>query len=219
MKFVPRAAILLVSATLAIGAAPTTQAPAPREGEQYVRLQHPQPVREPGVREVVEVFWYGCEHSQLLEQPLEEWAARQPSDVVVRRLPAVWPGSSDQTVQRAHARLYFTLERLGEVKRLQLAVFHAVRDQRLDLGTEEAAARWAAQQQLDAGRFKAAYESQQVREETDRAPDDLARYEIGELPSAVVQGTYRTSPSRTDGVAGLPAVLDQLLQRVRTAPN
>ncbi len=220
MKYVPRAAVLLLSATLTLGAAPTgvTAAPA-REGEGYVRLRHPQPVRDPAVREVVEVFWYGCEHSELLERPLEEWAARQPADVVLRRLPAVWPGTSDQTVQRAHARLYFTLDRLGEAARLQSAVFHAVREEHLDLTTEEAAARWAGHQQLDPARFRTAYESDQVRQQVDQAPQDLARYEVGELPSTVVQGTYLASPTLTGGVAGLPAVLDQLLREVKNGQS
>ncbi|MBB4921787.1 thiol:disulfide interchange protein DsbA/DsbL [Kitasatospora kifunensis] len=225
MKPVTRAVVLLVSVACALGAtapsgsASTRAASAPtaaRTGEAYVSLRHPQAVHASG-REVLEVFWYGCQHSQLLEQPLEEWAARQPADVVVRRLPAVWPGTSDQTVQRAHARLYFTLEQLGEVNRLQRAVFHAVRDQHRDLTTEAAAADWAESQQVDRARFAAAYESEQVRAEVEQAPQDLARYEIDELPSVVVQGRYRTAPTKAGGVEAIPHVLDQMLSQARSS--
>ncbi|MDH6109079.1 thiol:disulfide interchange protein DsbA [Kitasatospora sp. MAP12-15] len=221
MRSVQRAAVLLLSAGLTLGVATApgavATAPVPRDGAPYERLQHPQPVRDPAVREVVEVFWYGCYHSQLLEQPLEAWAARQPSDVVLRRLPAVWPGESDQTVERGHARLYFTLERLGEVDRLQLAVFHAVRDEGRDLTTEDGAAGWAALQGVDPQRFRTAYESDEVGRETAQAPADLARYETAELPTVVVQGTYRTGPTLAGGVEAMPAVLDDLLKQVQPA--
>ncbi|WP_344445832.1 thiol:disulfide interchange protein DsbA/DsbL, partial [Kitasatospora nipponensis] len=199
--------------------APVARSAAPgavREGEPYAALNRPQPVRDTSRREVLEVFWYGCAHSQLLEGPLEQWQARQPSDVVLRRLPAVWPGTSDQTVERAHARLFYTLERLGAVDRLQAAVFRAVRDQHLDLTTEDSAAGWAAGQQLDAGSFRAAYESAEVTEQVERAPEELTRYEIAELPTAVVQGRWQTSPSRAGGVEAMPGVLDQLLDATRS---
>ncbi|MFE9428172.1 thiol:disulfide interchange protein DsbA/DsbL [Kitasatospora sp. NPDC006697] len=208
MKTAARAAVLLLS--LAGGLA---GAPAQAEGA-YVPLAHPQPVHQKGTREVVEFFWYGCRHSQLLEQPLEDWAARQPSDVVLKRIPAVWPGTSDQTVERAHARLFYTLDQLGEVNRLQRAVFQAVRDQGLDLTTENSAADWAAGQQVDRGRFTAAYESDQVRQEVEQAPQEMTRYEVDELPTAVVQGSYRTSPSKAGGAEAIPGVLDQLLAKV-----
>ncbi|MDH6122181.1 thiol:disulfide interchange protein DsbA/DsbL [Kitasatospora sp. GAS204B] len=214
MKPVTRAVVLLVSVACTFGAAVPVSDAASAD-TAYVNLRHPQPVRDKAKREVVEVFWYGCVHSQLLEQPLEQWAARQPADVVLRRLPAVWPGESDQTVERAHARLYYTLERLGEVDRLQGAVFHAVRDEHQDLTTEAAAADWAVSQQVDRTRFTTAYESDQVGQEVAQAPNDLARYEITELPSAVVQGQYLTSPTRAGGVDAMPQVLDQLLERVR----
>ncbi|WP_035792575.1 thiol:disulfide interchange protein DsbA/DsbL [Kitasatospora mediocidica] len=222
MTSVSRLVVLLVSAGLTLGVASTpgaavaavpSGAPAPREGGSYVRLQHPQPVADSARREVVEVFWYGCEHSQLLEQPLEDWAAHRPSDVVLRRIPAVWSDNADQDVERAHARLFYTLDRLGEVDRLQSAVFRAVRGEGLDLTTEDLAAGWAAGQQVDAQRFRAAYESDEVGRETAQASKELARYEVTELPSLVVQGSYRTGPVQAGGVDRMPAVLDDLLQQ------
>ncbi|MDH6136465.1 thiol:disulfide interchange protein DsbA [Kitasatospora sp. MAA4] len=212
MRSVFRIAALLVSAGLTLGVASTPGSAAAAASDPYVRLQHPQPVADPAHREVVEVFWYGCEHSRLLEQPLESWAAHRPSDVVLHRIPAVWSDNADQDVQRAHARLFYTLDRLGEVDRLQLAVFHAVQAEGLDLTTEDLAAGWAAGQQVDVQRFRAAYESDVVGRETAQASKELARYEVTELPSLVVQGSYRTGPTQAGGVDRMPAVLDDLLQ-------
>ncbi|WP_035845314.1 thiol:disulfide interchange protein DsbA/DsbL [Kitasatospora azatica] len=213
MKPLTRAVVLVVSVACALGSVP-----AAADG-RYVSLRHPQQVSASAQREVVEVFWYGCYHSELLEQPLEQWAARQPSDVVLRRIPAVWPGGPEQRVQTAHARLYFTLEKLGQVDRLQRAVFRAVRGEGADLGSEAAAAGWAERQGVDRRQFTAAYESEQVRREVEQAPDDLVRYETTELPSLVVQGRYQTSPTAAGGVEAIPGVLDQLLAQVRSTSH
>jgi thiol:disulfide interchange protein DsbA len=213
MKPLTRAAVLLATAMSVVCS--LGSAPAGADG-QYTDLRHPQQVGDPAKREVVEFFWYGCYHSEKFEQPLEEWAARQPSDVVLRRVPAVWPGTSDQHQEIGHARLFYTLQKLGQVDRLQLAVFRAVRQDHLDLTTEQAAADWAQGKQVDRQKFTAAYESDEVRREVEQAPAEMVRYEINELPTAVVQGQFMTSPDRAGGVDRMSAVLDQLLERVRS---
>ncbi|MFJ6216904.1 thiol:disulfide interchange protein DsbA/DsbL [Streptomyces sp. NPDC092296] len=213
MKHLTRVAVVLAAVAATI-CPRTAAADAPREGAQYVKLAHPQAVQERGGREVVEFFWYDCEHSHRLEKPLEAWAARH-ADVRLRRVPAVWP---DVPAMSGHARLYYTLERLGLVDRLQSAVFHAVRDQHTDLTTEDAAADWAAAQGIDRDGFTDAYESDQVARETREAPALMERYEIPELPSLVVQGKYRTAPTLVGGVDHLIPVLDHLTRPQTPTP-
>ncbi|MER5640043.1 thiol:disulfide interchange protein DsbA/DsbL [Kitasatospora sp. NPDC002227] len=204
-----RTAILLaVSGSLLTG--PTAMA-APRDSAQYVRLEHPQPVVATAKHEVIEFFWYDCYHSDVLELPLERWADRHRDDATLRRVPAVWTGSPEEKVQLAHARLYYTLERLGAVDRLQTKVFHAVRIDEADLTTEEFATAWAAKAGLDATLFRAAYRSAEVDQAVREAPALFKRYEVNELPTVVVQGQYRTSPTAAGGVEQIPSVLDQLV--------
>ncbi|MDH6143878.1 thiol:disulfide interchange protein DsbA [Kitasatospora sp. GP30] len=210
MTPVARAAAVLVTAVIGLAGVPTQ---ATADGT-YAPLNHPQPVTQANTREVVEFFWYGCSHSQALEKPLEDWAAKQPKDVVLRRIPAVWSSAPDQDVERAHARLYYTLERLGQVDRLQLSVFQAVRDQGLDLTTEGAAAQWAEQHQVDRGQFTAAYESPQVAQEVEQAPQEMARYEVNEIPAAIVQGANQTTPSRTGSAEQMVTVVDQMVSQL-----
>jgi thiol:disulfide interchange protein DsbA len=213
MTPVARAAALFATAVIGLAGAP---AQASADGT-YAPLKHPQPVAKANTREVVEFFWYGCSHSQTLEKPLEDWAAKQPKDVVLRRIPAVWSSAPDQDVERAHARLFYTLDKLGQVNRLQLAVFHAVRDQHVDLTTEAKAAQWAEQQKVDRKQFTAAYESPEVARETEQAPQEMMRYEITELPTAVVQGANQTSPTRAGGAEQMLPVIDQLLAKAPAA--
>ncbi|MFI9787563.1 thiol:disulfide interchange protein DsbA/DsbL [Kitasatospora sp. NPDC051984] len=161
--------------------------------------------------EAVEFFWYNCSHSARLESPLTNWAARHQSDVKLRRVPAIWVGSPDEAEQRTHARLFYTLDRLGEVDRQQAAVFHAVRDEHADLTTEQRATEWAAAHGMDAAKFRSAYHSPEVDRAVEQAPKLFSDYRVNELPTVVVDGNGRTSPTRAGGVENVPAALDQLV--------
>lgn len=207
---------LLRTAVLAVVASgllvtPAAAAPeVPHEGGLVGRIDHPGPIRAVK-QEAVEFFWYDCGHSQELEIPLERWAEKHRSDVTLRRVPAVWVGSREEQTQRGHARLYYTLEQLGEVDRLQLAVFRAVRERETDVTTEGTATAWAMTVGLDQDRFRAAYRSSAVEQATEEAGGLLTRYQVDELPTVLVQGGQRVQPSRDGGVAGMPAALDRLV--------
>ncbi|WBP85711.1 thiol:disulfide interchange protein DsbA/DsbL [Kitasatospora cathayae] len=211
-----RSAVLLaVAAGIAVSpvqAGAVTHQP-PTEGAQFVKLDHAQPVRESARTEVVEFFWYDCSHSQALEQPLQAWAEKHRADVALRRVPAIWQGSPDEGVQRAHARLYYTLERLGLVEQLQTSAFRSIHTDGADLTTEAAATDWAVRHGVDAERFRTAYRSAEVGRSVDDAVVQFVRYGVNELPTVVVQGEYRTSPTKAGGVEAMPEVLDYLVQR------
>ncbi|QMU75392.1 thiol:disulfide interchange protein DsbA/DsbL [Streptacidiphilus sp. PB12-B1b] len=207
------AALTLAAAALALQAPTGRAEAAPRAGVDFVRLPHP--VAQAPRQQVVEVFWYGCEHSYQLETPLDDWAARQSPPVHITRIPAAW---SNTPVMLAYARLYYTLDRLGAAQQLALPAFHAVLDERRSLTTEDTAADWAAEQGVDPDAFRSAYESAQVQQETEAAPALRESYDVHEMPSVVVGGTYRTSPFLADGgVAGTVPVVDYLYQRARAA--
>ncbi|WP_030059005.1 MULTISPECIES: thiol:disulfide interchange protein DsbA/DsbL [Streptomyces] len=209
---------VLLAVAVGIAASPVqagalTSHQPPFEGAKFVKLDHPQPVRESTRTEAIEFFWYDCSHSQALEQPLQGWAEKHRADVVLRRVPAIWPGSPDATAQRGHARMYYTLERLGLFDRLQTSVFRAVHTDKLDLTTEAAATDWAARHGVDAQLFGRAYRSAEVRQSVDDAAAAFVRYGINELPTVIVQGEYRTSPTKAGGVEAMPEVLDYLVQQ------
>ncbi|MGW3042672.1 thiol:disulfide interchange protein DsbA/DsbL [Kitasatospora sp. NPDC001159] len=185
----------------------------PSEGVQFVKLDHPQPVRERARTEVVEFFWYDCDHSQQLEEPLQAWAEKHRADVALRRVPAIWPGGVEEGTQRAHARLYYTLERLGLVERLQTGAFRSIHNDKAGLTTEAAAVGWAVRHGVDAQLFRRAYRSTEVRKSVDGAAAEFVRYGINELPTVVVQGEYRTSPTKAGGVDAMPEVLNYLVQQ------
>ncbi|MER5354015.1 thiol:disulfide interchange protein DsbA/DsbL [Kitasatospora sp. NPDC002551] len=214
MKSILRTTLLLAVAA-GIAASPLQAAAAshqpPREGFPFSRLDTIQPVRENARTEALEFFWYDCGHSQALEQPLQAWTERHRDDVDLRRVPAIWQGSREETAQRGHARLYYTLERLGLVERLQTEAFRAVHTNEQDVTTEETAAAFARGQGVDEQRFREAYRSEEVARAVDEAAALFVRHGINELPTVIVQDEFRTSPTNAGGVEAMPEVMDHLV--------
>lgn len=201
------AALCLTASLVGLRAPDGSAAATPQEGVAYVQIAHPVTASP---REVVEVFWYDCPHSYLLAQPLRDWAAQQKPPVTIRHIPAAW---SNQPEEMAYARLYYTLDKLGIEDSVEQDVFHAVRDERLDLTTLGALQEWASQEGIDPQRLTDAWNSPQVQQETQDAPALRERYDVHEMPSVVVGGRYRTSPFiAPGGVDGTLPVVDYLLQ-------
>lgn len=170
----------------------------------------PQPVPAGPVIEIVEFFWYGCPYCHALQPPFESWMRRQPADVVLRRVPAVFRPS-----WVPHARLFFTLDALGSVDALHQQVYRSYHVDGTPLDSADAIASWAAAQGLDRQHWLEVYESPDVDGRVLQARDQLARYTVSGTPSVVVDGRYLTSSGMTPGVAAMIPVLDHLVARTR----
>src|SRR5690349_9610958 len=133
------AAALLALTQLALAA----QAPLPREKVDYLLID-PQPVATGNRIEVVDFFWYGCLHCYNLQPSLEAWLKRKPADVELRHIPAIFRES-----WVPHARLYYTLEALGEVDRLHQAVYRAIHAENESLTSASSTAEWAARHGIE----------------------------------------------------------------------
>src|SRR5687768_513263 len=120
---------LLATALVLVAAPAPAQQAAPRLKYEYLTIE-PQPVLTGDKIEVVEFFWYGCPYCNQLQPPLEGWLKRKPGDVEFRRIPAIFRES-----WVPHARLYYTLEALGELPRLHQAVFRAMHVDKEELNT------------------------------------------------------------------------------------
>jgi thiol:disulfide interchange protein DsbA len=192
-----------------MGARPSGAQQRARPSYEY-RLIDPQPVAVPDRIEVVEFFWYGCPYCYQLQAPMESWLRRKPEDVTLRRIPAIFRES-----WVPHARLYYTLDALGEVPRLHQTVYRAVHEERIALNSADGTGEWAAQNGIEASRWLAAYNSPEV----DRKVEDSRRftrtYQIQGTPSLIVDGRFLTSSGMSETVAGVIPILDDLIQLAR----
>ena len=202
--------VLLCAALLAFGWGPSNAAQQGiRAGHDYEEIPQ-QPIATGPKIEVVEFFWYGCPHCFQLQQPLEAWLKRKPEDVELRRIPAIFRPS-----WLAHARVFYTLEAVGELPRLHQAVYRALHLEKEDLGSAETSAEWAVKHGVDRSRWLAAYNSADTTKKVEQARSATRDYAIQGTPSLVVDGRYLTSSSMADSYQGVVVILEDLVRLAR----
>lgn len=183
---------------------------APVVGKDYVVISPPLPTDSGAKVEVVEFFWYGCSHCFDLEPALAKWTRALPKDVEFKRVPTIFreswvPG----------ARLYYTLEAIGELDRLHKDVFDAIHAERVNLFDEKALTEWLTKKGVDPKKFMDAYNSFGVQNKVQRARQITQASKVDGVPALSVQGKYLTSGSMTGGYKSLFPVLDELIVKAR----
>jgi thiol:disulfide interchange protein DsbA len=180
-----------------------------RQNLEY-RLIAPQPV-ETGERiEIIDFFWYGCPYCNELQPALDEWAKRKPADVTVRRIPVIL-----RDTWAPHARIYYTLELLGEAERLHAQVYRSYHVEELHMSKPDVMEQWAVRNGIERRRWLDAYYSPEVDARIARAAQATKRYDVQGTPSLVVDGRYLTSSSMTATVRGILPVVDDLVHLAR----
>ncbi|TMG85520.1 MAG: thiol:disulfide interchange protein DsbA/DsbL [Betaproteobacteria bacterium] len=190
-------------ALLACFAISAAGAGEPVEGKDYVRLKNGQPVETGKKIEVIEFFSYG-------EPILDAWVAKLPPDVQFRRVPVIF-----QQRWEALARIYYTLDAMGDEARLSPEVFKAIHASGLPLYQDKAFFDWAAAHGLDRTKVVEVYGSFAVTSRFNRAKAVAQAYNIQSVPTMVVDGKYVTSSDRVGTHAAMPPVLDALIVKAR----
>ena len=199
----------LALASLALAGSALAQEIRARQNIDY-RVIPSQPV-ETGERiEVIDFFWYGCPYCNELQPALEDWIKRKPDDVAVRRVPAILKDN-----WAPHARIYYTLELLGEVERLHLKVYHSYHVEELSMSKPDVMEQWAVKNGIERRRWVDAYFSPEVDARIARAFQAAKRYNVQGTPSVVVDGRYLTSSSMTPTVRGIVPVVEDLVRLAR----
>ena len=210
-----RAAIALLArgglalASLALAGRASAQEVRARQNIEY-RLIPVQPVETGANIEVIDFFWYGCPYCNELQPALEDWIKRKPADVAVRRVPVILKDN-----WAPHARIYYTLDLLGEVERLHQKVYHSYHVEELAMSKPDVMEQWAAKNGIERRRWVDAYFSPEVDGRIARAFQATKRYDIQGTPSLVVDGRYLTSSSMTPTVRGMIPVVEDLVRLAR----
>lgn len=183
------------------------------EGTHYVKLSQPASVSAAtGKIEVVEFFWYGCPHCNLLEPTLEEWIKRLPADVAFRRVPVGF-----SAVHQSHQRLFYGLEAIGKLDSMHKKIFAAIHAQQQRLDREPDQIAFLNANGVDGAKFAEAVKSFSVQTKTRQATQLSAAYKIDGVPAIGVHGKYYTAGSLAGDNKRALAVADYLVQQVRKA--
>jgi protein dithiol oxidoreductase (disulfide-forming) len=189
----------------------TASAQPPVRADIDYRVIKPQPVAVVERIEVIDFFWYGCPHCNNLQPALERWIGSKPTDVIVRRIPAILRDS-----WAPHARIYYTLEVLGEVERLHQRVYHGYHVEELHMSKPEVMVAWAQRNGIDRERWEQVYNSPEVQRKVEEAARLTRAYQVTGTPTLVVNGRYLTSGSMAESLNRVVAIVDGLVNKVRS---
>ena len=183
------------------------------EGKHYHRISPAVPTNvEEGKVEVTEIFWYGCPHCFEFEPFINTWKETIPAEASFNRMPAVlnrgWV---------AHARAYYALETMGELERIHPIFFEAIHTQGRRLRDVESMARFLSQHDVDAEKFKGAYDSMYVETKIKRSEQIVRQYGANSVPQVIINGKYRTSARDAGGFENVIHIIDMLIAKEATA--
>jgi protein dithiol oxidoreductase (disulfide-forming) len=201
----------LLFSSFTLAALPITVQAELVEGEDWRAITPPQPGDVPGKIEVLEFFSYGCPHCGSLNPLVKQWESTLREDVVLRRVPVTFGRQAWANL----ARLFYALDSLDELERLDQSVFNALHEQRAKLYTEPAILEWLADKEIDTQRFKDAFNSFDVQTKVGRSDYLAGRYQIDAVPTIVVAGRYAVLGQKAKGLPDLLAIADQLIDRAR----
>jgi len=178
--------------------------------KDYKALAQAQAPETAGRIEVLEFFWYGCPHCNALEPALKEWVARQPADVVLRKVPVIFGA-----LHEAHARLFFALEALGQLPTVHKRVFAALHVQRRRLDKFDDIAGFVAEQGVDKQKFGEAFNAFGVASKVKQSQQLAQAYALEGVPALGVAGRFLTAGSMAGSNERALQVANALIARSR----
>ena len=180
-------------------------------GKDYAVISPALQVDNPAKTELIEFFSYACPHCSELNPSLMKWADRLPTDVTFKRVPV-----SFNPFYQLMAKLYYTLEAIGELSRLDSAVFDAIHNKGLRLVDEKSIRDWVVAQGVDAKRFSDAFNSFGVDSKVKQANFLAQTAKIPGVPTLVVDGKYVVLGENARGFDGMLAVAGRVVDKARS---
>ena len=181
-------------------------------GRDYALIDPALPTDNPAKIEVIEFFSYACPHCSDLNPYVAKWSPRLPADVAFRRIPVGFGNPFYQLM----AKLYYALEAIGELNRLDAAVFNAIHEKGLKLIDDKSILDWVTAQGVNAKTFSDAYSSFGVMSKIKRAEQLAQSSKIRGVPAMVVDGRYLVVGQDIKGHADLLALTDKVIDKRRS---
>lgn len=188
-------------------------APAYKAGKEYLTV-HPMAPTPADKIEVVEFFAYTCPHCLQFHPVFHEWAQKAPEDVSIRICPVAW-----QPKYLPFTDTYFALEALGLLDSLSMPFFESIiyqtRSYNFDSATRDIHD-FMVEAGVDGAKWDATFNSFGVKNRSRNATMLWNAYQIDSTPMVGVGGKFTTGPHLAGSRQGTPAVIDYLVDQMRT---
>ena len=181
-----------------------------QEGVHFEILKNTSAVRDSNKIEVVEVFWFGCNHCYALESYLTAWKRDLPSDVDFWKSHATW-----NEVLKIHARMFYTARALGVEKQLVPAAFNTIQTEGRRLTGNSELEYYFVGFGVEREKYKSVSSSFGVNNALKQADQRMKQWNITGVPTLIVNGKYKVSASRNIGTDGLLDVVNFLIEKER----
>lgn len=206
-----RVALKQLSALAALSAIGGTAWAQKAGAQPYQTLGAKVPSEITGKIEVIEFFSYGCPHCHDFEPLLNNWAKSLPGDVNFIKVPITFNRPEWTTL----ARIYYTLDAMGEASKHGPAVFAAIHEQKRQLQKEEVLLEWIGSI-TDAKRFTETWKSFGVQSRLQRATQLAAAYRVSGVPMMAVDGRYMVSATTAGSHEAMLKTVNDLIARARS---
>jgi protein dithiol oxidoreductase (disulfide-forming) len=179
-------------------------------GREFQRIEPQRPVAAGGRIEVIEFFYYGCQVCYETQPFLSRWLGSAPEYVAIRRVPAL-----STEAWESFAKLFYTLETLGQVDRLHWPVYDHFHFEDVKLNDAKIMVDWAARNGIDRQKFVETYASSEVAAKVAQARELLKAYDVRGVPTFIVDGKFLTSARLAGGTQQVIQVVDHLVRLAR----
>jgi thiol:disulfide interchange protein DsbA len=210
-RIVASAAILFASiSAFAAGNHDHQEAPIADMSKAYTVIAQPQAVPANGKIHVEELFWYGCGHCFSLEQHVESWVSKLPSDVEFSRVPAMFGKA-----WVIHAQMYYVGEVLGITEKSHGDIFKAIHINGKRLQRKSEQQEFFASYGVSEEDFNKAYGSFTVKSRLQQGDKRIRAYKVSGVPAVVVNGKYLVDAASAGGQKNMFKVVNYLIEQER----
>lgn len=177
--------------------------------EEYYELIEPaQKTTSNDKIEVLEIFWYGCPHCYDFEPYLQEWLKTKPDHVDFRLMPGILNQS-----WVPHARAFYTANELGIHDKIHHPLFNAIHKNRKSIFNQPSIRTFFIEQGAQGDAFDLIYNSTDLNNIVRDAYNYQRNVRITGVPSIIINGKFRTSPSMAGSYENLLKVMDYLVDK------
>ena len=178
--------------------------------DPYTNIIPAQPTQSVGKIEVLEVFWYGCPHCYDFEPYVKKWLASKADDVEFRRMPGIF-----NKTWIAHAKAYFTAQKLGVLEKIHTPLFEALHRDRKRIYSEGELKDFFVSRGIDGDEFTRVFNSSEIETKFKQAFVMGQRYKITGVPAVIINGKYMTSGSLAGSYDNLLKTINELVDKER----
>jgi thiol:disulfide interchange protein DsbA len=181
--------------------------------QPYQHVQPAQPTQaQPGKIEVLEFFWYGCPHCYAMEPHVDKWLQSKPADVEFIRVPGVL-----NKVWMAHARAYYTAQKLGVLDQIHQPLFNALHRERRKIFSEDELRAFFEEKGVKPEDFTRIFNSHDIEIRVKQAYMLAQNYRLTGVPAFIVNGKYATSGQLAGTYENIIATINTLIEMERGA--